>query len=99
MERPGHDAFVAGQYAGAASGYQQAKGRRDGAGSSGRGVLGTIVEVAIAVVVEAGGDVVVRIASAVEVGTELDFFREGEGGVAEEVPGVLAGAVGEFSDV
>ncbi len=42
-------------------------------GVPGGGVLRAVVEVAVAVVVEAGGDVVVGVAAAVEVGAEWIF--------------------------
>jgi hypothetical protein len=100
IEGPGHHAFVAREDAGGASaGDEKTVGCGDGSGSARQSVLWAVVEDAVAVVVEAGGDVVVGVAAAVKVIAELDLLGKGEGAVAEDVPDGLAGAMRELADV
>ena len=61
--------------------------------------LGAIVEVAVAVVVEAGGDVIGGVALRIEVGADLDFEGQVEGGVAEGLPKGVAGLAGVLAAV
>ena len=75
------------------------KGGGDGSGLAGEGELGAIVEVAVAVVVEAGGDVEGGVAVAVVIAGEDDLAREVEGQVGEVLPEGVAGFEGVLAFV
>ena len=70
MKHPGHDTAVAAEHAAATGGDKQAVARLDGAGRAGNGHLCTNDEVAVAVVIEAGRNVIRLIARGVEVTAE-----------------------------
>ena len=109
VEGPGQVAFVARERADAAGGDELAPGSCIAAGAgigidraegcAGGCVLRAIVEVAVAVVVEAGGDVVGLQAGAAVVGTERKLGGKVDGGIAEDLPQALIVAAGVLAGV
>jgi len=91
MEAPGKARGVAGENAGSSGGDEIAERRGDGARLPGQRELGAIVEVAVAVVVKAGGDVEGGVAVTVVVGAEDDLAGDVDVQVAEVLPEGVAG--------
>jgi hypothetical protein len=88
---PGEAGDVAGEGAGAAGRDEVAERGGDGSGLAWGGKAGAIVEVAVAVVVHAGGDVERGVSIAVVVGAEDDLAGEGEVEVGKVLPEGVSG--------
>src|ERR1700761_1839722 len=96
VNRPRHDTLVARENTFATRSHQQSVTRGNRSRRSGDSILRTVVEVSVAVVIEARRDVVVPIATTMEIRAEFNLLRKGKGTVAEDVPDSLIRAMSEL---
>ena len=99
MHAPRCPANVAWKYSRTAARHQQAVTRRDSVRITNSRIGGAVVEVAIAVVVEAGGDVEGAATVQVILRGEVDFARQVQRGIAEHLVDGVIGAVRDLSRV